>query len=825
MKAGLNLIDNFLWETFQIDWRTNIRKKAKNIEEIASTKSNLDKLIKIYALNLQFINRMDRDPGFKQYLLKEIESNNEVIVNLKNYIGGIERKYIGNSFDSLFNLDKIDSNSANLELDRNLKYSFGAQNQKRTKSNNKIRVEFLRNRLKIAELENNLDEKIAIESILMEYKEKFIGCYDLFQKNKSFQKASSKSHNFLNSKGIKYIAENLVFFDVYLEKKNSTILKWIPEPDYSLIHKFSQIHPVKPEINKESINKYGKFCTDSLKISFILWFESKSEEQKLSILNREYEFYVDKNDLKRAIDLHGILKVITISDNLYKANYFFEAKILYEYICKYEIIDKKRDFFQELNLTNKLDVAGKLVDNAEELFGSFQFTKAINYLKRANEVLDSADLNSRIAHCYFYLYLESLNTNEQSKSVECLKCAKKYWGEIQTKDLHKPINKDTVLLAGFCLIAEGLEAGNRTVFEAGIKTLKQHIMFIYLLNSDNHDDIFPTLKYCLIHLMQLKNRKMLKIIFDELVIEIEKYEKLTSPYLLIGLVFIQYFIEDIALLYFDEGLKKETDSTRRSHLFDIKGYLNISMAQTKEAIECYEKALDIDDTNYEFWFSLSIAYSYSLQYSKAKKCMEQSILFMPIDSERFTPAQNLIKKFSQLSKKQIDLESLTEDRVKSTLVSAEMEFLESNNPDYSGALVKYSKAIQIVMEDNVSKPIFNKILSCNKISMIKKYTQNKQNPLLFTMILQKNKSAGLGAWRWTKSEVEKPIKDNLSLEIKNELLNIIDPEIIDSLECLGKILQPQRNVGSHENIITIDNATEVRNKAIPYINKIISHFY
>ena len=74
MKAGLNLIDNFLWETYEIDWRTSIRKHASSLEEETSDKAKLEDLIKGYSLNLHFINRMKRDPGFEQYLIKEIEN-------------------------------------------------------------------------------------------------------------------------------------------------------------------------------------------------------------------------------------------------------------------------------------------------------------------------------------------------------------------------------------------------------------------------------------------------------------------------------------------------------------------------------------------------------------------------------------------------------------------------------------------------------------------------------------------------------------------------------------------------------------------------------
>jgi len=671
MKAGLNLIDNFLWETFEIDWRTNIRKNAKNLEQEAHENPKFDELVKNYSLNLHFINRMKRDPGFKQYLIKEIENDDEVIVKLNNYIDVIERKYIGNSFNSLFNLDKFDAGSTNIELDKNLAYDFGTYKQKGAKDHKEIKIEFLKRRLQIAELEKKYDEKIAVESLLSEIENGFIGCYDLFQKNNFYQKKLTRTHNLLNSKGTRYIVENLSSFDIYLERNDSTTLNFIPEPESKLIHSILQTHPVKPQLEKKSIDRYAKFALNCLDICFVLWFESKNENQKLSILNCDYEFSLTDPDITRFVNLHGKQELVNLTTALYNSNYFFEAKMLYQYLyndaetdaekrvyisngavccreigeydlaihnhldeyrmiceaedelkdlitifdgtiigskpnphlqdvkhlkelqrlkaisskniaenylnlgdeekageylnqvfdiaeemdkelkinlyfnvaCAYRrthknieefnllkecqsllkniedndykkkteddiysrlklyeahnegsLSENKGDILEELVFRDKVTFAEKFIEKADKLFGTFQFARAINYFKRANEILESNDLNFSIARCYFYLYLQNIGKKEKSRRIEHLINTKKYLAGIKSQDLLKRVNKDALLLRGFTSIVDGIETRDKVFLAIGVEQLKKYVMFIYSINSDTHDYIMASLK-------------------------------------------------------------------------------------------------------------------------------------------------------------------------------------------------------------------------------------------------------------------------------------------------------------------------------------------
>ena len=990
MKSGMNLFNHFLWENFEVEWRKEIRLKAIPAGYNFTNHSVDDEIIKTYALNLHFINRFESDPGFKQYLINQIENDDETFVRLEQYIESLKEKYIGNTFDSLFSLDKYDANSIKNELDKTLEY-----NHENYVDYNEIKAKFLKNRLEIAEAENNCDEVIAIKSLIFKIENKLFGMYDLFQKNIPYQRKVSEAHNMLNSKGIRYIAENLSSFDVYLKGTKSTILRYLPEPEKKLISRIFRLHPSKLELTQDSIEKYAKFVLDSLKISFVLWFEKKKEDEKISILSTEYEFILDDSEINKFVEIHGMSKLSILTLRLYKSNYFFEAKTLYEYLLKntandavkranlsncalcyreigdyklalqkhlqeYEILceseNERKDIFigfhgvepqndsilnnlrrskaialknigenylylgdvktakenfneaieiveemsneykvniyfnlacvhkrnynytdehnfllkcvdllkkipnnegkkstkeaitnrlkihakcfdsyssnndknnclKKLEMREKFDHANRIIDIGNRLFDTFQFSKSINYYKRANQILESDDLNFRISYCYFTLYLQNISNQDHSKRVEYLNNAKKYLAGINPKNLLKSNNKYALLLKAFTYIGDSLEMGDKKPLLIGFEGLKKHILLMYSINSKNHDDIIPSLRQCLIFSLQLKRKELVVTIFDEILNEVKKHEKLTSPHGLVGVTFIEFFIDDLASQYIDEGLNEVKNKNELIDLLDAKAHLELTVSNAKSAIKHYENALLIDANEYDLWFKISLAYSASLQYTKAKNAMQKALDIMPKNTNQYSKGQKLMVQFKKMMNKQIDLESIDEKKVKDTLISAEKELLDSDNTDYSGSLVKYSKAIQIIMDKNVSKKVYEKSISSKKKSTLNAYKNNKKNPYLFKILLNNKKSPGLGEWGFIMNDIENAPDNIISIEIKKHLFDLLNSEIMDSLKNLRQILQVDRNKGSHDDIIGIEKATTIRKKAIPHINKIINYFY
>lgn len=989
MKAGMNLFNHFLWENFEVEWRKEIRESANLVDSDHENDSINDGTVAVYALNLHFINRFEKDPGFKQYLINQIENDDEIIVSLGQYIETLKRTYIGNTFGSLFNLDKIGTNSIKTELDTTLEYE-----SENDVNHNEIKIKYLKNRLEVAEAENNLDEAIAIKSLISQLENNPIGMYDLFQKDIPYQRKLLKGHNILNSKHIRYIAENLSSFDLYLKGTGSTNLCYLPEPNQKLIYRILQLYPLEAELTHDSVEQNAKFILDSLNISFVLWFEKKNEKEKLSILNTEYEFVLDDFEINKFADFHGRSKLIGLTKILYDTNYFFEAKALYEYLLKnaennvekriflsnysvcyreigqyklaiqshsqeYNMLceseneakdlfiglygfipkndptfndlrrskaialknigenylylsdeDNAREKFDEaieivkamdneykLNIyfnlacayqrnynyveenyllvkcvdllkkisdnelkTIKEDVinrlkkhakcfdmpssntdkntclkelemrerythANKIIDIGNMLFDTFQFSRSIDYYKRANQILESDYLNYKISYCYFTLYLQNITNNNTTIRLEYLKNSQKYLVEIDPKNWFKSNNKYVLLLRAFTYIWDGLEIKNEKSLLFGFEILKKHIMLMYSINSEKHDDILASLRQCLIFSLQLKRKELIIRIFDEILNETKKHEKLTSPHCLIGMAFIEFFIDDLASYYLDEGFKEAKNKSELLDLLDSKAHTNLTISSTKKAVDHYKNIVLIDPNDYDLWFRLSLAYSGSLQFTKAKNAMQKALEIMPKEISEYSTGTILLVQFEEMMNKQIDLESIDEQKVKDTLISAEKEMLDSENTDYSGSLMKYSKAIQIIMAKNAHTIIREKILMCNSKDAVNEYKDNMDYRHLFIKLLDKNKSPGLGDWRFIKKDIKQSGNEEISVSIKHELTYILDMDLMDSLESLGKTLQVVRNKGTHEDVIGIKRAIAIRKKAIPHINIIIDHFY
>jgi len=331
-------VEKFLWEIYEIDWRTKIRVvERENPEES-------EFYIRKYMLNLHFMNRFDRDPGFKQYLIDEVENNFEIVQKAGNYI---ESKK--NTFEDLFNFKKTENdenNLHNLKIDEDLNYY-------------KYKLEKLKNNKKT---ERN-DEIIAIKSIISEKEKREINRYDLFQKNSILEKKHQKLHYF-NSIGVKYTAENLIALDVLFHHKKSTDLNFLPEPGkkfienalshyskkvnfpFTIFDRHSNVPIDNP--NKMKVDNDFKFIWNFLKICSVLWFENKSEEQKIDILNGSYKFEITDSYIDNFVKFYGKNSLINISEVLYRLGYYMESLELYKYLLKVS----ENDYEKRLSLDN-----------------------------------------------------------------------------------------------------------------------------------------------------------------------------------------------------------------------------------------------------------------------------------------------------------------------------------------------------------------------------------------------------------------------------------------------------------------------------------------
>ncbi|MDL2260932.1 hypothetical protein LJC08_01620 [Methanimicrococcus sp. OttesenSCG-928-J09] len=359
-------VESFLWELFEIDWRSNIRK-AERIDSLNS-KNYINK----YMLNQYFIYRFYTDPGFKQFLISEIEKKPELIQNVGNYI--IHKK---TSFNDLFHLSKcnIDNKSIydnyienqieeiqSIQLDssnqlQNIQQKYSTMENVQSSQilmDSKIFKElyqkcnfgspeertlnYYKNKLDYAKGEEKKDddEIIAISSLIYEHEMKVLNGYDLFKKD-LIKDESIQISPLFTSIGTKFVAENLIALNLYSYSYDYSDLNLLPQPSQEFIKKafeyYSQKDIVFPfslnvpflvgqpvsinpsdiglplnhliPVDPKSLNPHLKFITDFFKICFVLWFENLEENEKICILNQSYKLSLTDSNIDNYFNLFG----------------------------------------------------------------------------------------------------------------------------------------------------------------------------------------------------------------------------------------------------------------------------------------------------------------------------------------------------------------------------------------------------------------------------------------------------------------------------------------------------------------------------------------
>jgi NAD+--asparagine ADP-ribosyltransferase len=335
-----NIIENFVWESYEIIWRTEIQKVSNKSKKQSSSK--LDEIVKKYTLNLYLIDRFNRDPGFKQFLIREIESNIKAGLNIKGEIEQI--KYYLRRDSSVFNFSdtpEIKFKTYDFKY-KNSSINFGDKRFEIAKSKSiiydkEIKIDFFKKRLEIAKSKNDINEIEALESLIYETETRDIKSYDPFNKNDIFESKPS----LLTAKSKKYATTNINCFNLYLQDQLLSPLILLPELSLDLVnYLLKTYHPNTPQKEKDEdfTGNELKFVWDCFFLHVIYWFEKKDEKQKLSVLNREYYFSLEKADILNFLKIHEYSFLIEYAHSLFESRYTIEATKLFEFLSEYEYL-------------------------------------------------------------------------------------------------------------------------------------------------------------------------------------------------------------------------------------------------------------------------------------------------------------------------------------------------------------------------------------------------------------------------------------------------------------------------------------------------------
>lgn len=408
MKFKQNVVEQFLWESYDIDsWKYLIKK----LEE--SDESKIEEIGKNVIIQHSFQIRKVLDPGFRCYILDQIKKDKSAVKMAEHYIEKLLLDSI--HFDECKTFSSNPKNDCNNNLhrktvDENLKHTpifeidhedrgdgfanFKIRMSEESRANDlKTSIEYFNQRYEIARAEGDELTANAIENAIYEYKTGMFSLLNLNKKQKYYWETVNQEVVF---DWMKYSFENINF--AYLNHDYNSFHKPYIENIISLIGTLefedSLVNLLErfdiPTGNQPSEKildlKYIKFLTDAFSIASIIWFNSLDLKDKEKLLNGNYTLdSVRVTELIDKVAQSNSDKIDTLPRfalECFQDGFFDVAEVFYEYIYNHSD-----------NPYQKSACMDKIGDIQRE---KMDYKMALGYYNKAYEYADKIQINRRV---------------------------------------------------------------------------------------------------------------------------------------------------------------------------------------------------------------------------------------------------------------------------------------------------------------------------------------------------------------------------------------------------------------------------------------------
>jgi len=243
-----------------------------------------------------------------------------------------------------------------------------------------------------------------------------------------------------------------------------------------------------------------------------------------------------------------------------------------------------------------------------------------------------------------------------------------------------------------------------------------------------------------------------------------------------------------------------------------------------KAIECYEKALDLNPKYVTCLMNISASFGYKLNFIKAIEYIDNAIQYAPVDRKEFLKIRK--KEYEEMGKDIINLKSVSSDKIKSFLYTGEhlVNNLKEDKVtlDFSPILMQYAKGLETMLHDEIMTDFRNEIMKKYSGQIPQKYV--KPLPSHFKRFFLYNKTISLGNWAYLLTNIDNkstPLIDELKDTIK---LKFSQQDIVSIRECC-KFINSCRVGPVHDEIKDKKAVLNVRKSIISHLNKIINLLY
>lgn len=446
-----------------IDNNLKVREKYKK----CSTEEEKKELYRSFLLQNLFLIRRSSDPGLYTFVLNKINENIKIKLIVKQYV--YKQFTSSSTLDcDLFGTFADEQNETLLdnEIENPVTWHFSSATKKMNNFSevNNNSLYYLSKRFEYATKKGKDDEALVISQLIKDYESgEFFG-YRIFSEDKLYGEQIN-SHSWLYSQN-QYILENIKYVSHYHNSKPLSLhylnqfcvqnVAFVKD----LLRTVEEMTGKEEQSMLDGLLNYNKFINDVFSVASLVWFNRHNLEDKIDILNKEYPFEITEKMLTEyelamheygfASDVEKTQIFSIFAIELYKLQFFEEAKMIWEYILKdatdnftiYNCCDNLATTFREIgDYNNSLNYYNKSLKIIKELRKSNKLKK--NKMNKKDNTFNNKIENEifnylipfedKFPNCDYKIAIELKNVGEMYYKLGDEKLAAKCFSEAEER--------------------------------------------------------------------------------------------------------------------------------------------------------------------------------------------------------------------------------------------------------------------------------------------------------------------------------------------------------------------------------------------------------